>query len=172
MGKGERRPGDQGFVRVLGASVDAYWPPELVAATGFDRPPFAGGVLAAGPFLHSSGQTYPDITDAEPTPAGGVGMYDQAAACLRNVEHVLRAAGCSRQDVVKVVIYNTDMARQGEVNRAYRDYFGDHRPARSHVGVTALAGDDLLVEIEVVAALPPPPPARQARSARRARSAR
>jgi 2-iminobutanoate/2-iminopropanoate deaminase len=48
------------------------------------------------------------------------------------------------------------MTRQSEVNRAYREYFGDHRPSRTHVGVTALAGPDLLVEIEVVAAVPAP----------------
>jgi 2-iminobutanoate/2-iminopropanoate deaminase len=112
--------------------------------------------VAEGPFLHSSGQTYPDIAASDPAPAASVGMEEQTAACLRNVDHVLRAAGCTREDVVKVVIYNCDMSRQGEVNRAYGAYFGDHRPARSHIGVTALAGADLLVEIEVVAAVPSP----------------
>lgn len=154
MGAREEARAEVILPRVLGPSVDAHWPAELVTATGFERPPFAGGVVAEGPFLYSSGQTYPDIRDVDPEPAARVGMRDQAAACLRNVEHVLRAAGCSREDVVKVVIYNTDMARQGEVNSAYRDFFGDLRPARSHIGVTGLAGDDLLVEIEVVAAVP------------------
>lgn len=147
-----------GRVRILGPEVDAHWPPSLVEATGFARPPFAGGAVADGPFLHSSGQTYPDISVSAPKPASAAGMLEQAEACLRNVDHVLRAAGCSKDDVVKVVIYNTDMSRQGEVNRAYREYFGDHRPARSHIGVTALADHDLLVEIEVVAIAPLDPP--------------
>jgi 2-iminobutanoate/2-iminopropanoate deaminase len=148
--------GDRPGIRILGPDVDADWPASLVAATGYARPPFAGGVIAYGPFLHSSGQTYPDIAEREPEPAAAVGMLEQARACLSNVDHVLRAAGCTREDVVKVVVYNTDMTRQSEVNRAYREYFGDHRPSRTHVGVTALAGPDLLVEIEVVAAVPAP----------------
>jgi 2-iminobutanoate/2-iminopropanoate deaminase len=60
----------------------------------------------------------------------------------------LEAAGATVVNVVKVVIYNTNMAEQDAVNRAYMEFFGTHRPARTPIGVKELVGRGLLIEIE------------------------
>jgi 2-iminobutanoate/2-iminopropanoate deaminase len=40
--------------------------------------------------------------------------------------------------VVKTTVFLTDMREYAAVNQAYVGYFGDHRPARSVVGVAGL----------------------------------
>lgn len=60
-------------------------------------------------------------------------MAEQALQVLRNVEAVLLAAGSSREQVLKVVVYVSDIAHWDEVNRVFGEFFGAHRPARAVV---------------------------------------
>ncbi len=50
--------------------------------------------------------------------------------------------------MVKTTVFVTDMAGYAAVNEAYAAFFGDHRPARSVVGVAALPMG-AAVEVEV-----------------------
>ena len=77
----------------------------------------------------------------------------QARVALDNLRLALEAAGGAISDIVKVVIYNTEMENQDVVNEIYVEFFGDHRPARSHVGVKDLVGSGLKIEIEAVAVI-------------------
>lgn len=45
------------------------------------------------------------------------------------------------------------MHAQNEVNQVYAEFFGEHRPTRSHIGVNRLVGPELKIEIEAVAVL-------------------
>jgi 2-iminobutanoate/2-iminopropanoate deaminase len=54
---------------------------------------------------------------------------------------------------VKTTCFLTDIGTFAEFNEAYAAAFGDHRPARSTVGVSALPGD-MDVEIEAWAYKP------------------
>ena len=56
-------------------------------------------------------------------------------------------------DVVKTLCFLTDMGTFAEFNEAYADGFGDHRPARSTVEVSALPGG-MAVEVEAWAYKP------------------
>jgi 2-iminobutanoate/2-iminopropanoate deaminase len=56
-------------------------------------------------------------------------------------------------DVAKTLCFLTDMGTFSEFNEAYVEGFGDHRPARSTVGVAALPGG-AAVEIEAWAHKP------------------
>ena len=85
----------------------------------------------------------------------------QATQVFENLKAALAAAGASFDDVVKVNYYvknlKTDMlpvireVRNGYINK-------DHPPASTLVGVTALANDDYLLEVEAVAVVPDRPP--------------
>ncbi len=77
---------------------------------------------------------------------------DQARQVLRNVEEVLKEAGYRRDNIVKVVIYLTDISRFKEFNSLYEDFFRDvnPKPARVTVGVKELPLG-AQIEIEVVA---------------------
>ncbi len=81
------------------------------------------------------------------------GVSAQTAQTLANLAEVLAEAGASLTDVVKTMCFLTDMGTFAEFNDAYAAAFGDHRPARSTVEVSALPAG-LEVEIEAWAYAP------------------
>ena len=112
--------------------------------------PFTDGVEAGG-FLYVSGML-PFDANGDLVGAGDVAR--QTEQVLDNVGDVLRAAGATFDDVVRVGVYLLNMADRPAVNTVRRRYFGDARPAATLVEVSALAIPDALVEIEAVALLP------------------
>lgn len=82
------------------------------------------------------------------------GIREQTRRTFENIELVLGAAGATRRNVVRVLIFITDPDLQDEFNEVYQGYFRDHQPPRTFVSVPALVHKDMLVEIEVTAALP------------------
>ena len=108
--------------------------------------PLSAAYRANG-FLFTSGQLAFDETGKLHT--GDIA--EQTRLCLENIQRLLVLEGLSLQDVVKVTIWLTDAADFGGFNRAYSDFFGDHRPARSTVrSDLMLPGAN--VEIEAIAA--------------------
>ena len=79
-------------------------------------------------------------------------VKQQARQALENFHNVLTAAGARISDVVKVVVYITDISMWDEVNEVYSDFFGEHYPARSIVPVKPLHYG-FLIEIEGIARL-------------------
>ena len=74
----------------------------------------------------------------------------QAERAFNNVEAVLRAAGKSLDDVVKVNVYLTDMRNFAAMNAVYARRFAAPYPARTTVAVVALPLG-AAVEIEMIA---------------------
>ena len=72
---------------------------------------------------------------------------------MANVADRLAEAGAALDDVVKTLCFLTDMGTFAEFNEAYATAFGDHRPARSTVEVSALPGG-MDVEVEAWAYKP------------------
>jgi 2-iminobutanoate/2-iminopropanoate deaminase len=109
--------------------------------------------VEAGPFLFVTGQlaTDPD-DDALPIPPG---IEAQTHKVMDNLERVLKGCGLSFANVVQVRIFLTDFnADYAKMNDIYTTYFAaDRRPARTTVGVTALARGGV-VEIDMIAMRP------------------
>jgi 2-iminobutanoate/2-iminopropanoate deaminase len=72
--------------------------------------------------------------------------------CIANVERVLKAAGSSLEQCVKVTVFLADMENFARLNVVYNAYFGEVRPARTCVQVARLPLD-VDVEIEAIATL-------------------
>ena len=82
----------------------------------------------------------------------GVGDFSrQAEQTFANLAEVLAAAGSSLDQVVKVTIYLTDMARFADVIALREKYFSYPYPADTIVEVSALALPELEIEIEATA---------------------
>ncbi|EIN06386.1 YjgF-like protein [Punctularia strigosozonata HHB-11173 SS5] len=83
------------------------------------------------------------------------GVQGQTKAALENIIKVLKASGVTLDDVVKVNIYLTNLARDFvPMNEVYAQYWKPGQfPARTCIGVAALPLN-ADVEIELVAALP------------------
>jgi 2-iminobutanoate/2-iminopropanoate deaminase len=78
------------------------------------------------------------------------GIEAQTRQALRNVSHVLEAAGSGLDKLVSVTVYVTDIADWPIVNRIYAEMLGDHRPART-VAVSPQLHFGCLVEIQAIA---------------------
>ncbi|MFE3165371.1 RidA family protein [Streptomyces sp. NPDC059224] len=102
----------------------------------------AGGLLYTAGF----GPQHPSTGEVPQ----GVGA--QTAQVLRNIRAVLAAEGLTMRDVVKVTTHLQHLKRDfAEYDAAYRAFFEDPCPVRTTVGSDLM---DILVEIDVVAALP------------------
>ena len=77
----------------------------------------------------------------------------QLAQTFANIETVLAAAGSALSKVVKVTIYLTDMANFPKILEARQKYFTPPYPADTTVEVKSLALPELMVEIDVIAAV-------------------
>lgn len=102
--------------------------------------------ITAGGFLFTSGQLglNPDTGALLPDISG------QTKQSLLNIQAILEVAGFRKEDVVKTVIYLKNMSDFATVNGIYAEFFGEHKPARSCVGVSELPKGGL-IEIEVIA---------------------
>jgi len=74
----------------------------------------------------------------------------QTARALQNVDAILKAAGYTKEDVVKVTCLLSDMKDYAAMNAVYLSYFETNPPARAAFATAGLPMGGL-VEIEVVA---------------------
>ena len=127
---------------------------------------YSHAVSVAGPgnLVHVSGQV---SWDADGKVVGRGDMRAQAKQVFDNVTQVLKAAGATWDDVIKVNGYMVGMTP--EAIAAYREgrtKFLKKLPASTLVGVPSLVHPDLLLEVEVVAALGAKPPAKKRKKKR------
>lgn len=80
----------------------------------------------------------------------GDDVSSQAEQALKNVKALLESQGLTPANVVKVLLFLTDMADFKAVNELYGKVFDADPPARSCVSVTGLPLGGL-VEIEIIA---------------------
>lgn len=101
-----------------------------------------------GDFLYTSGQLGLDPATGELK----AGVENQAKQALANLKAVLKEAGATTGNVVKTLVFLTDINDFAAVNAIYAEEFRPPFPARSAVQVAALP-KGALVEIEAVATL-------------------
>lgn len=73
----------------------------------------------------------------------------QAQQIMKNIDALLRAAGCTAADVVKTTCFLSDIGNFAAFNEVYGRYFTG-KPARSCVAVRDIP-KGALVEVEVIA---------------------
>lgn len=77
------------------------------------------------------------------TPDGMVHVEDnflaQSQLVLDNLDRCLKAAGTSREHLLLVTVYVTDMDDWPLFDEIYAAWLGDHRPARAAVEIQAIA---------------------------------
>ena len=123
--------------------------PEFLASEEVreSRPLFSQGVKV-GNTIFVSGQV---AVDRGGNVVGKGDMTAQTHQVIRNIRAVLAAGGARLEDVVKLTMYVTDMARAGEARAVRLQYFKPDPPASTGVQGAALGHPDLLIEIEAVA---------------------
>jgi enamine deaminase RidA (YjgF/YER057c/UK114 family) len=71
-----------------------------------------------------------------------------------NIAEVMRQAGGSLEDIFMITVYMTDIGDLATFTGVEKEHFTTRLPARTAVGVTALAVPGLRVEVEATAILP------------------
>jgi len=108
--------------------------------------PYSQAVKHHG-ILYTSGQIALDPATGEIVPGD---FTAQANRVFDNLAAVLNQAGSSFDRVMKATVYLTDLANFQTLNGIYAARFGDHKPARTTVQVSALPKGSLL-EIDLIA---------------------
>ncbi len=116
-----------------------------------DEAPKADHILSQG--IVSNGNIYV-AGQIHSKPDGSMvegSVKEKVDQIMQNIAAILKAADAGLDDIVKVVIYVTDMAQMPELNEVYPNYFKEPFPAREAVCIQALPLG-ATIEISVVAA--------------------
>lgn len=143
-------------------------PTEVTRVYANPNAPIAGAtIVPAGATLIFLSGALPSVADPAAAP-GTIAAYGdtetQTISTLNGIKSRLEALGLGLGDVVSMTVYlvgapeNEGRMDFAGMMKGYRAFFGTedqpHRPSRSTVQVSALAGAGFLVEIEVTASRP------------------
>lgn len=101
--------------------------------------------VRAGDMVYLTGQI--PMLDGQVMTCGTI--EEQTRAVLDEITVTLKLAGCTRDDVVKAMVWLKDRADFPGFNAVYGQYFPNDPPARSALVSDFLA--DVRVEVEVIA---------------------
>jgi len=91
------------------------------------------GIISGG-FIFVSGQVHCD----DNLQLVGDTTEEKVAQIFARIEKILKAADATLDDIVKVVIYVTDMSIMPDLNKVYPTFFKEPLPVREAVCVSAL----------------------------------
>ncbi len=107
--------------------------------------------VRVGNLLFTSGLT--GTRKGSPSDFGG-SVEEQTRTILQKHKDNLEAVGSSLDNVLKVVVYQSDIkVEKPAMNKAYAEFFTGHKPSRSAVGVE-FPDSRTKVEIEMIAWVP------------------
>ena len=112
--------------------------------------PYSPGVTYEN-LVFVSGQGAVDPATGE---LAGPDIEVQTEQVLNNIAAILEQAGSSLNHVLRCGVFLTDIGEFARMNGVYARMFGDNRPARTTVQVSALPRPGLKVEIDAVAYIP------------------
>ncbi|HKM31721.1 MAG: hypothetical protein GX281_05695 [Bacteroidales bacterium] len=104
--------------------------------------------VASGGFLFVSGQLGLDPATGK---LAGPSKEEEIEQVFKNAGHILEAAGCRFEDVVKCTGFLTDIADFPLFNTIYAKYFREPFPARAVFEVAALPVKGAVAELEIIA---------------------
>lgn len=107
--------------------------------------PFSDGIVA-GNTLYVAGQQGQDASGK--LVPGGIGP--ETKATLETIEKVVKAAGFELKDIVSVNVYLADIDEFGDMNKLYKAFLPDPKPARTTIQAGALV-NHARIEISVIA---------------------
>ena len=114
----------------MGYTIETSTPPDTPTPIG----PYSH-IAKAGPFLCISGTA--GVNPATGLLAGD-DVYAQTRQILESFSVMLAAAGSDLNHVLHVNVFLKDVGDFEEMNRAYAEKMGSHRPARTVIGVNDL----------------------------------
>ncbi len=119
-----------------GAPVMGFYSPGISVDVGDATFVFVTGQIARHP-------------DGAPVAPGD--FTAQTEYIFKKIEAILHEAGATIDDVVKTVIYTTDISKFKEISEVRNKYFAKAKPVSTLVEISKLVREGCDVEIEVIA---------------------
>jgi len=118
---------------------------KAITVSGNKSLPFSDGILA-GNTLYVAGQEGTD--DLGKLVPGGITAETRTA--LDNIQKVIKAAGFDLKDIVSVTVYLADVKEFGDMNKVYREFMPDPKPARATIQAAGLV-NNARIEVSAIA---------------------
>ncbi|MCG7578830.1 RidA family protein [Mycolicibacterium sp. OfavD-34-C] len=111
-----------------------------------------GTIVESGKLAFFSGQVAWSPQHTAPPDS----LAEQTQIVTANLQVCLDSVGATRDDIVMARVYIVDLTpeRLNEAFPALLEFFGDAYPSLTGIGVQALAGPELHIEIEMVVRVP------------------
>lgn len=129
-------------------------PFRVVTSTPSDTPTPIGPyshIARVGPWISISGTAGVNPATGE---LAGPGIAAQTRCILESFRRMLESAGSDLQHVIHINVFLLNMADFEEMNCAYVEAMGEHRPARTVIGVAALPRVWALLTMNLTAVAP------------------
>jgi 2-iminobutanoate/2-iminopropanoate deaminase len=127
----------------MGNTIETSTPPDTPKPIG----PY-NHIAKVGQFISIGGTAGVDPATGR---LAGPDAYSQAKQILKSFEVMLRSVSSDLDHVVHVNVFLTDMRDFDEMNRAYVEMMGSHRPARTVIGVDELPKPGVLLTMNLTA---------------------
>jgi enamine deaminase RidA (YjgF/YER057c/UK114 family) len=114
--------------------------------------------VVAGNTVYLRGQIGQDLETRESVGIGDVGAQTERA--MGNIAMLLQESGSALEDIVKIVVYLTDIRYREAVYQVMGRWLKGVFPVSTGVVVTALARPEWVVEIDAIAVIPESRPTR------------
>ena len=105
-------------------------------------------IAKVGPFISIGGTAGVDPTTGQ---LAGADVYSQARQILKSFQVMLESINSDLEHIIHVNVFLKDMQDFEEMNRAYVDILGNHRPARTVIGVSELPKPGVLLTMNLTA---------------------
>jgi enamine deaminase RidA (YjgF/YER057c/UK114 family) len=108
--------------------------------------------VVAGNTVYLRGQIGQDLDSRESVGIGDVAAQTEQA--MANIDMLLQESGSALEDIVKIVVYLTDIRYREAVYQVMGRWLKGVFPVSTGVVVTALARPEWVVEIDAIAVIP------------------
>lgn len=65
-------------------------------------------------------------------------IEEETLQALKNVEMIVEAAGSKKEKILRMTLYTPDVKLWDKVDAVYKEFFGEHKPARTVVPTNQL----------------------------------
>ncbi len=123
--------------------VETYTPPNVMTPIG----PYSH-IAKAGKLISISATAGVDPATGK---LSGDDIESQTTQIIKSFMVMLESVNSGLDHIMHINIFLTDMANFDRMNAAYANAMGDHRPARTAIGVTGLPKPGALVTMNLTA---------------------
>lgn len=105
-------------------------------------------IAKVGPFISIGGTAGVDPFTGK---LAGTDVYSQTKQIISSFKTMLHSVGSDLDHIIHVNVFLDSMKSFDEMNRAYIEMMGEHRPARTVIGVNELPKPGVLITMNLTA---------------------